>query len=84
MYFLSDVDRWTYLHTKTRFTLVAATFGVGICRAQPAQPGPSASTDSAKPLLLERNEGELRVRRKQDNVIPASTSISHAESHPEE
>jgi hypothetical protein len=53
-----------------------ATFGVGICRAQPVQTGPSALTDSAKLLLLERNDGELRMRRKRDNVIPASTSIS--------
>jgi hypothetical protein len=45
-------------------TLAAVLIAACICGAQSAQPGlASIPIGSAKPLLLERNEGELRVRR---------------------
>ncbi len=44
---------------------------VGICRGPSAQSGSaSVPIDGAKPLLLEKNEGELRVRR-----IPADNTV---------
>ena len=54
--------------------LALMLFAAGICHAQPAPPGPSASTDWARPLMLEKNEGELRLRRKRDVATPASIS----------
>lgn len=55
------------LHTRRSsgiVTLAAMLIAVGICRAQSDHSGSaSAPTGAAKPLLLEKNEGELRVRR---------------------
>jgi mannose-6-phosphate isomerase-like protein (cupin superfamily) len=59
-------------------TLAAMLIAVGICQTQSTQLS-SASTPeaNAKPLVLEKNEGELRVRRMPaDNTIPISSPTS--------
>ena len=58
-------------------TLAAILIAVCLCRAQSAKSAPVlAPIGSAKPLLLEKNEGELRVRR----VVSGSPSQSGAHS----
>jgi quercetin dioxygenase-like cupin family protein len=56
----------------------AAFLVVGLCafsQANPSSAAPSSETD-AKPLLLERNEGELRTRRiHADKSVPASSQF---------
>jgi len=56
----------------------AALMVVGLCafsQSNQSSPAPGSETD-AKPLLLERNEGELRTRRIHiDNSAPASSQF---------
>jgi hypothetical protein len=58
-------------------TLAAILIAVCLCRAQSAKSAPVlAPIGSAKPLLLEKNEGELRVRR----VVSGAPAQSGAHS----
>ncbi len=58
-------------------TLAIALLGLSSSRAQSIQSGvPSAPDPTAKPLLLERNEGELRIRRiHTDASMPAASQF---------
>lgn len=57
--------------------LVATLIAAGICPAQSVQSGPaSPSVGNAKPLMLEKSEGELRVRR------TVSGAPSHSAAQP--
>jgi hypothetical protein len=65
-------------------TLGAVLLAACICGAQSAQLGPaSVPIGNAKPLLLEKNEGELRVRRavsdarSQNVVSPKNNGSEH-------
>jgi quercetin dioxygenase-like cupin family protein len=56
-------------------TLLLAGFCSAFSQSNPPSPAPSSETD-AKPLLLERNEGELRTRRiHMDNSATASSQF---------
>jgi quercetin dioxygenase-like cupin family protein len=56
-------------------TLLLAGFCSAFSQSNPPSPTPSSETD-AKPLLLERNEGELRTRRIHvDNSATASSQF---------
>ncbi|MGZ6315921.1 MAG: cupin domain-containing protein [Anaerolineales bacterium] len=58
-------------------TLAIVLLGLSSSRAQSIQSGvPSAPDPTAKPLLLERNEGELRIRRiHTDASMPAASQF---------
>ena len=71
-------------------TLGAMLIAACICGAQSGKPGPaSAASVNAKPLLLEKNEGELRVWRavsdapSQSGAKPADPGAIHFEGQPE-
>jgi quercetin dioxygenase-like cupin family protein len=56
-------------------TLLLTGFSIAFSQSNPPGPNPSASAD-VKPLLLERNEGELRTRRVHvDNSATASSQF---------